>query len=135
MYDLNKMIDRQRAEKRFAELLEERTKIILTKKVRRTLSQNNYLYLILGWFACETGYTAVEAKQIFKEQSSNIFRYEKNGYDFMKSSAELTTTEMTHAIERFRNYSSAEAGIYLPEPREKEWLEEIESEMQRNKFI
>ena len=129
------MIDRQRAEKRFAELLEERTKIVLTKKVRRTLNQNNYLHLILGWFACETGYTLVEAKQIYKEQNRDIFRYEKNGYDFMKSSAELTTVEMTYAIERFRNYSSAEAGIYLPAPNEDKFLEEIELELSRNFYV
>src|SRR3972149_3300739 len=110
LYNLDLEIDRQRAQKRFAELLNVRTKIVLQKRVKRSLNQNSYLYLILGWFACETGYTALEAKQIYKKINEQIYQYEKKGSRFMRSSADLTTVEMTHTIEKFRNYSSAEAG-------------------------
>jgi hypothetical protein len=39
---------------------------------------------------------------------------------------------MTTAIERFRNWSSQEAGVYLPSPDEREFLREIEMEIYRN---
>lgn len=45
----------------------------------------------------------------------------------------LTTAEMTTAIERFRNWSSAEAGVYLPSPDEQAFLQSIEIEMLRQK--
>ena len=39
---------------------------------------------------------------------------------------------MTTAIERFRNYASKEAGIYLPEPGELAMLQQIENEIKKN---
>lgn len=42
-----------------------------------------------------------------------IFREQKTSW---RSTADLDTKELTTAIDRFRNYSSKEAGIYLPEP-------------------
>lgn len=135
IYDLAKHLDRRRAEKRFAELIKEGTIIELTKKVKRSLSQNNYLYLILSWFANETGYTTVEAKCIYKDLSPSIFYYSKNGRRFIRSTADLTTKEMTDSIEKFRNYSSAEAGIYLPAPNEEAFLDEILIELSKNNYL
>lgn len=40
---------------------------------------------------------------------------------------------MTTAIERFRNYSVAQAGIYLPAPNENQFLIHIQQEIERNK--
>ena len=51
----------------------------------------------------------------------------------LRSTADLTTAELTTAIERFRNWSSAEPGIYLPAPNEEEFLRQIEIEIQRHK--
>ena len=42
------------------------------------------------------------------------------------------TGEMTLAIERFRDWASQEAGIYLPEPHETEMLEQIEIEIKKH---
>ena len=135
IYDLSKQIDVQRSEKRFKALKEEQTIITLTKKMKRTLNQNNYLHLILVWFAIELGYSLTEAKKIYKDLSTEIYHYEKNGRPFVRSSKDLDTFEMTMTIERFRNYSSREGGVYLPEPHEKEFLQEIEIEMSRNEHI
>lgn len=135
LYNLKKPTDKQRAERRFSELMEEETVIYLTKKVKRSTSQNSYLHLILGWFALETGYTPDEAKQIYKHHTSGIYGYEKDGVTFMRSSADLTTTEMTFSIEIFRNWSSKVANIYLPEPSDLIFLQEIEIEISRNKYI
>lgn len=53
---------------------------------------------------------------------------EENEY---RSSANLTTAEMTQAIDRFRNWSASECGIYLPSPNEEDFLQSIEVEMDR----
>ncbi len=50
-----------------------------------------------------------------------------------KSTADLDTKQMTLAVDRFRNYASKEAGIYLPEADEREFLENIEIEVERYK--
>lgn len=133
IYDLSKQIDVERYKKRSNALLEEQTVVTLTKKVKRSLRQNGYLHLILGWFAIETGYTAKEAKEIYKDLNYEHYVYNKNGKVFKRSSAELNTTEMTSSIEKFRDYSAREADIYLPEPNEEKFLQEIEIEMQRQR--
>ena len=135
IYDLKLAIDRGRAEKRFVQLMGEAVKIELKKKVKRSLNQNSYLHVIIGFFALETGYTRVEAKQIYKECTPQVYEYKKDGKKFIRSSAELSTSEMSITINRFRDYSSSEAGVYLPSADEKEFLEECEREIQRNKYI
>lgn len=135
IYDLNKRIDRQRAEKRLIKLMSECVKIELKKKKKRSLSQNNYLHLLIGYFAIETGHTIVEAKQIYKNVSPEIFEYENQGVNFIRSSADLTTGEMSKSIDKFRNEASSIRGIYLPAANEDKFLDEIEIEIQRNRYI
>ena len=52
-----------------------------------------------------------------------------------RSTADLDTKELTTAIDKFRDYSSAEAGIYLPEPKDLAILQDIEIELKNNKII
>lgn len=134
LYDLKKEIDCKRAQARFVKLVESQVIIELTKKIPRSLSQNSYLHLILGWFGIETGYTTNEAKQIYKNLNKEIYFYKKENKIFVRSSADLSSDEMTKSIEIFRNYASAEAGIYLPAPHEKNFLEQIEIELSRTDF-
>ena len=135
IYDLSKQIDRSRAEKRFVQLMGEAVKIELKKKVKRSLNQNSYLHVIIGFFALETGYTSVEAKQIYKECTPQVYEYKKDDKKFIRSSADISTSEMSITINRFRDYSSSEAGVYLPSADEKEFLKECEREIEKNKFI
>ena len=135
IYDLKNRIDRQRAEKRFVQLMAESVKIELKKKVKRSLNQNSYLHVIIDYYANETGYTRIEAKQIYKSVSPEIYEYEKNGTVFIRSSADLSKSEMAATIEKFRNESSSQSGVYLPSADEKEFLEECEREIQHNKYI
>lgn len=109
------------------------------KQPNRTLAQNSYLHLLLGYFASETGYSVEEVKiDIFKRICNrDIFEKEvtnKKGKTIrtLRSSADLSTTEMSLAIERFRNYSSSQSGIYLPSPNEKEFLIYVQQEIERN---
>ncbi len=105
---------------------------LIEKRQRRTTSQNAYLHLLLSWFGLETGYTLEEVKQdIFKRDvCRSFFEYKKGERAFYKSTSELNTKEMTEAIERFRNWSSATAGIYLPAPDEEDILKRIEEDIQ-----
>lgn len=140
-YDLANPLDQQRFKTRCNHLYKQGGVVELTaKKGRRTISQNSYLHLILGWFAIETGNTLdFVKKEYFKRHiNPNIFVVEiEDKYlgklKVLRSSRDLTSAEMTTAIERFRNWASAEAGVYLPSPDEKSLLQYIEKESSRYK--
>lgn len=51
----------------------------------------------------------------------------------LRSSADLTKEEMTLSIDRFRNWSSSVAGIYLPSPEDGEMMIYMMQEVERNK--
>lgn len=141
IYDLAHILDIQRFQRRVSALLKEGGKVELTAlKGRRTLPQNAYLHLILGWFAMETGNTLEFVKQNYFKRyiNSEIFAQTiEDKYlgkvEVLKSSKDVTTAEMTTAIERFRNWSASEAEIYLPSPNEQAFLDAIEIEMKRQK--
>lgn len=133
---------RQRAIIRFKNLIEKKAIIeLVEKKPKRTIQQNRYLHLILGWFAFETGYTPEEVKQyIFKQIVNPEIFYDGEIGEIVavqrwRSTADLDTKELTTAIDKFRDYSSAEAGIYLPEPKDLAILQDIEIELKNNKII
>jgi len=135
IYDLSKNIDVERAKRRFTTLLEEQTVITLTKKAKRTLKQNSYLHLLIGWFAMELGYTVAETKQMYKRVNRELYEYTKNDVPFIRSSSDLSTEEMALSIDRWRNYSADKAGVYLPAANEEQFLSEIEIEMSKNKHV
>lgn len=122
-------------------LFKQRAIVEVKKRLpNRSLSQNSYLHLILSWFACELGYSLDEVKLDYFKKTCNRDLFErkkinKQGIEitYMRSSSELSTGEMTIAIERFRNYSSAQASVYLPAPNEDQFLIHIQQEIERNK--
>lgn len=137
----NQLQKKQAIEKMNYFIANEKTFELTEKRPVRTLSQNNYLHLILSWYALEYGETLAEIKlKLFKKQlNTDIFKTEfinkKTGEireDF-RSSASLDTKEMTIAIDRFRNYSSKEAGIYLPSPNDLHILQDIKNQIENNK--
>lgn len=106
------------------------------RKRQRSLSQNSYLHVVLAYFASEFGYDLETVKyDFFKRQvNKDIFareRRNKNGISvtYMRSSRDLDTGEMTTAIERFRNWSASEAGLYIPEPNEYDAIMEAEKQI------
>lgn len=135
--DLNKDFDRKKL-REYVEYLLKRQVIVEVKerKKQRTLSQNSYLHVLLSYFASETGYDLESVKyDLFKRRvNRDIFareRSNKNGQTitYMRSTRDLDTGEMTTAIDRFRNWSSSEAGIYLPEANEYDALMEAERQI------
>ena len=141
IFNLNNEYEIPKFEEYVNKLCEQKAIVELKKKLpNRSTQQNRYFYLILSWFACETGYSVDEIKvDIFKRIcNKEIFeRYRENKHGekikYLRSSSDLDTLEMTTAIDRFRNYASAQAGIYLPSPNESQFLTYIEQEIERNK--
>jgi hypothetical protein len=140
IFDTSKPEPRKKAISRIKYLLDKGAKIeVLEKKKNRTYSQNNYLHLILGWYALEYGDTLEYVKQIVFKQDVNehLFKTEfvnrKTGEfrERWRSTKELNTKEMSEATERFRNYSVQKLGLYLPEPKDTIYLEEIENELEK----
>lgn len=133
-FDLSNDLDKARFKSR-VNFLYTRGKVVelTVKKEAKTLSQNRYLHLILGWFGKETGYTLEEVKQdIFKRMvCKKIFLIAKNDYDVYRSTADLSKEEMNICIEMFRNFAAKEVGIYLPEPGEEALIREMERELNR----
>lgn len=141
IYNLSNDFDKQRFKVRCNALYKQGGVVDLTaKKEQRTIPQNRYLHLILGWFAIETGNTLGFVKQEYFKRYINpdLFVVEIDDkhlgkVSVLRSSRDLNTAEMTTAIERFRNWSSAEAGVYLPSPDEQAFLQSIEIELLRQK--
>lgn len=141
LYNGEKEIDCHRAMERIKHLIKNKKVFELKeKKPKRTLSQNSYLHLILSWFALEYGDTLEYIKQdLFKKQvNKELFEYErvnkKTGevrIDY-RSTASLDTKELSLAIDRFRDYAAKVAGIYLPEPKDLNILQEIEIQITNN---
>lgn len=139
IYNPEKQIDVSRAIERLKFFIENKRVFELTeKRKKRTISQNAYLHLLFGWFALETGYTTEEVKQeIFKKivnpntfyegEFGNIITIER-----WRSTANLSTQEMTLCIDRFRDYASKEAAIYLPQPSDLVMLQEMEIQISNN---
>lgn len=122
-------------------LFKERAVVEVRKKLpNRTLAQNSYLHLLLGYFGSEYGCGLDEAKIDFYKRTCNRDLFErkkvnKKGKEitYLRSSAELTTGEMTLSIDRFRNFASSEAGIYLPSSSERDFLIHIQQTIENNK--
>ena len=141
IFDTSKDFDRQTAIARFDKLMTAKAKFELTeKKPIRSIPQNSYLHLILSWFALEYGETLHYVKQnIFKAiVNPDLFVYQrvnrrrgKSRMD-LRSTAELDSSQMTLAIDRFRAYS-VKNGIYLPEAGEIDNLNHIHTEIENKK--
>lgn len=135
--DLSKDFDRKKC-REYVEYLLKRQVVVEVKerKHQRSLAQNAYAHLLMGYFASEFGMTLEEVKyEVFKKRVNyEIFareRKNKRGQKvvYMRSTTDLDTGEFTTAIERFRNFSASEAGLYLPAPCEHEALLEAEKQI------
>lgn len=136
-YVLSSELDKQRFITRADSLIKKGAIVELTEKAQRTKLQNNYLHLIIGVVAMETGNTIEYTKQEYFKRLVNtpIFAQEKEDrflgkVTVLRSSADLSKEEMRTAIDRFQRWA-AENGIYIPEPADVERLREIEIEMGR----
>lgn len=136
--DLSNILDMERFDRKVRQCKERRCVVEITEKTLRTLRQNSYLHLILGYFAIEYGETIEYVKQeyfkrlvnrdLFAERKSDRYMGE---IEVLRSSRDLTKEQMALAIERFKDWSSKEAGIRLPDANEQEFLKAIQIELDR----
>lgn len=138
IYDTSKEFDKQRAITRFNQLISKGRRIELKSIEKRSLSQNNYLHLILSLLAIETGHDMEYVKEVFYKRAANkdIFVRSKDDellgkVEYLRSSATLSQEEFSTSIDRLRDWSSQVAGIYLPSPNEQDFLASIEVEMSK----
>ena len=138
IYNLSVSHEKEQAVTRFKNLLDNGKKVELkVKHPKKSVSHNAYAHLLFSWFALEYGDTMEYIKQeIFKKLvNKELFKTEyvneKTGEIRIawRSFAELDSGEATIAIDKFRTWSSKEAGIYLPEPNDIAFLEEIEKQI------
>lgn len=134
IYNTASDLDKQKAQERFNFLMSKNCSFELSEKRKvRSYKQNKYLHLILSWFGLETGYTKDEVKDLYKRLNIETYEYTKNNVKFIKSSAKLNSQEMTMTIEKFRNWSSKSAGVFLPSPDDTEYLRQLEKEIKNKK--
>ena len=133
-YDLSIKEELLSARNRITYLAKKNKKVSIKQiNDRRSINQNSYLHLLLGYFGSHFGYTLEESKMIYKRVSSDIYFYTKSGIKFIRSSADLNKEDMAKTIDRFMSISS-EAGLDLPPATNKEWLMRIENEIEKNRM-
>lgn len=124
-----------------AKLLAERGDVIeLRTKKQRSLKQSAYLHCLFDYFGCQYGEDGNYVKEEYFKKlvnpdifvlSEGIDRFTGKHRVQLKSTADLTTEEMSICIDRFRNWSSKEAGIYLPTSQEGALLRLCEIEISK----
>lgn len=132
-YDLSKENEAREASEFLAGSIM-RDKLVEIKVVRptRSLRANAYYHLLLGICGSEWGYSLAEMKIMHKRDiSPNIFIYFKNDKPFTKSSADLTSKELSDSIEQLKKYA-AEQSLILPEPNDEDALRHWERQIQTN---
>lgn len=139
-YDLSNPLHREQFHAKAEAVYKEGKAIVdfSVKKPVRTIQQNRYLHVILAYVALEFGVSLESVKQgLFKVQvNRDIFVREaeigQTKTRYLRSTASLTTDEMTEAIERFRSYMAANFdGFYIPTADEHRMLQAMEVEVSR----
>lgn len=116
---LKNKVDQQKAQVYLQKLIALEADVELRKVEKsRTTSQNSYLHACLAMFCNETGYTLDEAKQMFANLLPETLLYEKNGMQFRRSTSTINTEEMSILIEKIREFSSYQLGLYIPTSEE-----------------
>ena len=138
-YDLTSDFQRKAFLSRVDNLLERGVVVELTEKTIRTRGQNNYLHLLIGVVAMETGNTLEYCKEWYFKRLCNkdlFVSVQADKYagliEVIRSTATLTKAELSMAIDRFKRWGN-ENGIYMPNPGDESLLREIALEMGRNR--
>lgn len=119
LLDLSNSVDAKKAFAYLSKLSEKGEKVEIRKVTKpRTLRQNAYLHVCLTMFCNETGYTIDEAKELFSLQLPDIMRYTKNEVNFRKSTADMDTKDLGILIDKIREMSLDQLGLYIPDAEE-----------------
>ena len=141
MYNTNNPLEVQNLRLKIEKLIEKHSMVEVVEKKAKTLQQLKYLHTILAYFGLQTGNTIDEVKTCYFKSIVNkdLFVRKKHDYilgtdrEYLISTANLTKEELSEAIERFRNWSSNVAGIYIPSSEEYIALLHIEHDIHNSK--
>lgn len=141
LYDGSNPLHARQAEAYVRKLIDGQKVFEVTeKRSKRSSSQNKYLHVCLAYFGCQIGETMEYVKRNYYKILCNKDTFVREREDrflgrikYLRSSADLDSAEMTLTIDRFRNWASSEAGVYIPSPEEKRLVEMMEIEVERNK--
>lgn len=139
LYDTSNPLDKANFMLR-AKKLAESGKIVelAEKKPKRTLSQNNFLWLCLCYWGCQTGYTKEEAETIYKNVNRELYYTHKViagvEIEYIRHTYELDTAEMTASIEKWRNWAAMNDAcpVYIPSPEDYQLIQQMEVEISKN---
>lgn len=139
-YDLSNELQRGNFHLRAARLMEKGCVAELRECKARSLRQNSFLHVALGYFAAQTGDTLEFVKQYYYKRLVNpdIFRRERDDkflghIEVWRSSASLTQEEMSLSIDRFRNWAASEGSVYIPSPDDARLVQLMEIEIEKYK--
>jgi len=109
--------DLRKAKTRFDYLCENEKIIELVAcRKSRSLSQNNYLHVVISLYSIEFGYTLNESKTDLKRECG-FMTYEKNDSRYLKETSKMNSADLTSFIDWIRNYAS-QNGLYIPTSEE-----------------
>ncbi len=121
-YDLKNPLEVKSLSLRLERLAASGAMVEVVEKKPRSLKANAYLHAILSYMALQTGNTPEDVKNCYYKRVCNedIFLRTKEDpilggeREYLRSTASLTSEEMAVSIDRFRNWCSSVAGIYIP---------------------
>lgn len=138
LFDTSNPLQKEQFKARSAKLAESGKVVELTeKKPVRTSNQNRYLWILIGYWATQTGYTKDESESIYKEVNKDIYFVEKEIAGvrtiYVRHTYELDTEEMSSSIEKWRNWSARNEAfpVYLPAPNEEYLIQLAEIEIEK----
>lgn len=123
LYNTSNPLDKENFLARAQFLANRGDMVELCTKRQRSLKQSAYLHCLFAYFGSQYGEGPdyVKTEYFKKLVNRDIFVLGVSTDKFTgqvkykyKSTADLTTEEMSTCIDRFRNWASKEAGIYLP---------------------
>lgn len=123
IYNLANDLEERTFALRVERLKSQKAMVELTEKRPRSLRQNAYFHLAIAYFALQIGLPPSEVKDAYFKAHCSPDIFSRTRFDpilhtqrtYLRSTAEVTTEEMTTAIDRFLQFA-AQQGIYIAPP-------------------
>ena len=113
--------------------------VVKVKKNRpiRSLSANAYYHFCLKIIAIDTGHDAEDLHETMKLKfNSAMINFPKGGSQIIgKSTKDLDTKEFGAYINRVKNWAIQEYNIVIPEPKDLDYMKQMELENQYEKVF
>lgn len=140
-YDGSNELHARQARAKLEKLIKDKKIFDLTeKKPQRSIQANKYLHVCLSYFGCQIGETMEYVKRNYYKILCNpdtFIREREDKYlgrvKYLRSSSELDSSEFSLTVDRFRNWCSSNASVYIPSPDEERLIQLMELEVERNK--